>query len=490
VNRAWQETLGYSAEEAMSRDVLPEIYPDPAELARVREFIRCADGTWGDFPSRTRDGHVLDTTWIDIRVAGGPIIGLGQDVTERKKSEQALRQSEERLRQIAENIEEIFWIMDPATRRTLYVSPAFERIWGQTMQSMLDNPTSWADPVHPDDRDAAYVPDDDLYEQWEREYRLVTKEGNIRWTHTRGIPIRDVNGKVYRVVGITQDITQRKELEDQLRRHAQELNELVRERTERIRELERQRAEAEKAVATGRIAARIAHEINNPLAGIASAFALIKDSVLPNHAYFPYVAKVEREIDRISQITRQMYVVYRPETEPAQEISVDDVLRDVIGTLESLSTSRKVIVTRCDGPPDLKVTLPENALRQVLANIIRNAIEASPAGASVKISNYVSLETKERIVIAITDRGSGIDTAHRDQIFEPFFTTKNTMPAAGLGLGLSVANSLTLAMGGHIELETATSRGTTFRVVLPMTPAPAPAPVSAPASAPQTERTG
>jgi signal transduction histidine kinase len=319
--------------------------------------------------------------------------------------------------------------------------------------------------VHPEDRGIAFV--EDVASGWDKEFRLLRKDGSVRWVHSRALPLKDAQGNVYRVVGITQDITTRKEMADQLRRHAEELNELVRERTERIRELERQRAEAEKVVATGRIAARIAHEINNPLAGIASAFALIKDAVPASNEYFPYVEKVEREIERISQITRQMYVVYRPETEPARELSVDEILHDVIASLETLSRARRVTVNCCDGPAGLKVALPENALRQVLMNIIRNAIEASAEGASVDVANQIASDAPDRIVISIADHGTGIEPAHRDQIFEPFFTTKNTMPAAGLGLGLSVANSLTLAMGGHIEFDTQIGRGTTFRIVLP-----------------------
>ncbi|MBC8108080.1 MAG: PAS domain S-box protein [Anaerolineae bacterium] len=472
VNRAWQETLGYSAEDALARDVLSEMYPDPDVLKRVREFITRGDGTWGDFPSRTRDGRVLDTSWIDIRVEGGPIIGLGQDVTKRKRDEQLLRQSEERLRQIAENIEEIFWVMDPAERRTLYVSPAFERIWQQSAQELYDQPANWINSVHPDDRATAFV--QDVTEGWDKEFRLLRKDGSIRWLHSRAMPVRDIEGKVYRVVGITQDITERKELENQLRRHAQELNELVRERTERIRELERQRVEAEKVVATGRIAARIAHEINNPLAGIASAFALIKDAVPTDNKYHSYVARVEGEIERISQITRQMFVVYRPETEPAKTFCIGDTLREVVALLEPSAEARRVCVNCCGGTSEMQVTLPEHALRQVMLNIIRNAIEASPEDAKVEVSTSVASDANDRVVIAITDHGSGIEEAHRDQIFEPFFTTKSTMPSAGLGLGLSVANSLTLAMGGHIEFDTVVGQGvghgTTFRVVLPLQP--------------------
>ena len=103
-----------------------------------------------------------------------------------------------------------------------------------------------------------------------------------------------------------------------------------------------------------------------------------------------------------------------------------------------------------------------------MLNIIRNAIEASPDGASVDIATRAANDANDRVVIAVTDHGGGIELSHRDQIFEPFFTTKSTMPSAGLGLGLSVANSLTLAMGGHIEFDTVVGQGTTFRVVLPL----------------------
>jgi PAS domain S-box-containing protein len=466
VNRAWEQSFGYSAEEAYSRDLLPELYPDPAEVARVREFITLADGkTWGDFPTRTRDGHIVETTWINLRLDDGQIIGLGQDVTRRKRDEQALRSSEERFRQIAENIEEIFWVID-ASRRVLYINPAYERIWQQSVQSLYDDPGTWINPVHPEDREKAWS-DDPLC--WDREFRLLRGDGSIRWVHSRAIPVRDSDGNARFGVGICTDITARKEMEERLRRHAQELNELVRQRTERIRELERQRVESEKLVATGRMAARIAHEINNPLAGITSAFALIKDAVTPDHRYFSYVERVEKEIDRIGRITRQMFEVYRPETEAPATFDLNEAVADVAATLdpEAKAADVRLQLTKAGGGP-MTVTLPENAVRQVVYNILRNAVQASPRGQAVDVQLEArQAEPDGQVIICISDRGEGISPALRDRIFEPFFTTKSSRADAGLGLGLSVAHTAVLAMGGRVEFDSASGKGTTFRIELP-----------------------
>jgi PAS domain S-box-containing protein len=471
LNRAWEETFGYSAQEAYSRDLLPELYPDPAEVARVREFIRRADGkTWGDFPTRRRDGSIVETTWINLRLDDGQIIGLGQDVTQRKRDEQALRTSEERFRQIAENIEEIFWVMD-SSRKVLYINPAYERIWQQSVQSLYDDPGSWVNRVHPEDR-AKALSEDPLC--WEREFRLLRPDGSVRWVHSRAIPVRDADGNARIGVGICTDITSRKHMEEELRRHAEELNELVRQRTERIRELERQRVESEKLVATGRMAARIAHEINNPLAGITSAFALIKDAITPDHRYFSYVGRVDKEIDRISRITRQMFEVYRPETESPVTFELNQTVGEVTAMVEPEATAAGVRIRLSPAQTGLTtVTLPENAVRQVIYNILRNAVQASPAQETVDVKLDAPQSTQGdsagEVMVCITDRGPGIDPEQRDKIFEPFFTTKSDRPNAGLGLGLSVANTAVLAMGGRIEFDSTLGKGTSFRIVLPTT---------------------
>jgi len=231
----------------------------------------------------------------------------------------------------------------------------------------------------------------------------------------------------------------------------------------RIKKLERQQVESEKLAATGRMAARVAHEINNPLAGIKNSFQLIKDAVPEDYPYYHYVGRIEKEIDRIARIVRQMFNLYRQDQEASCEFLVNETISDVVALLEANARQRDVKVQLVSNPI-VAVTLPEGLLRQVLYNIIQNAIEASPDGQAVKVTTDVKDGLLE---ISVSDRGCGIQKELRSRIFEPFFSTKSAVPRAGLGLGLSVTKSMVDTMGGTLDFKSQVNRGTVFQIMLP-----------------------
>jgi PAS domain S-box-containing protein len=131
---------------------------------------------------------------------------------------EALQQSEERFRQLAETIREVFWMTDTCKNQILYVSPAYEEIWGRSCASLYASPRAWLDAIHPEDRDR--VVQAALHKQvlgeYDEEYRIVRPDGSVRWIHDRGFPVRDETGAVYRVVGVAEDITVRKNMERQV----------------------------------------------------------------------------------------------------------------------------------------------------------------------------------------------------------------------------------------------------------------------------------
>jgi two-component system sensor kinase FixL len=143
---------------------------------------------------------------------------LAAENAERKSAEEKLRTSELRFRQLAENIHEVFWMTNVEKTQMIYVSPAYEEVWGRTCQSLYTNPTTWMDAVHPEDR--ARVRKAALNRQatgaYNEEYRIVKPDGSIRWIHDRAFPIRDVSGKVYRIAGIAEDVTEHKRLEREI----------------------------------------------------------------------------------------------------------------------------------------------------------------------------------------------------------------------------------------------------------------------------------
>ncbi|ABK15982.1 PAS domain S-box protein [Syntrophobacter fumaroxidans] len=155
-----------------------------------------------------------------------------KELAELKGMEEALRESAGRYRQMAENIREVFWMADLQESRMLYISPAYEGVWGRTCDSLYANPTSWMEGIHPADRERV----DELLAQrasggYSVEYRVVRPDGSVRWVLDRGFPISDAAGTPYRIAGIAEDITDRKNVEAELHEYRDRLEDLVKERT-------------------------------------------------------------------------------------------------------------------------------------------------------------------------------------------------------------------------------------------------------------------
>jgi PAS domain S-box-containing protein len=139
--------------------------------------------------------------------------------SQRRHAEQILRESEERFRQLAENIHEVFWMTDPARNELMYVSPGYERIWGRTCQSLYENRLDWIESVHPEDRERVCqaIPNQNRTGAYNEVYRILRPDGSLRWILDRAFPIHNEQGQVYRIAGIAEDITARKEAEQALR---------------------------------------------------------------------------------------------------------------------------------------------------------------------------------------------------------------------------------------------------------------------------------
>jgi PAS domain S-box-containing protein len=146
----------------------------------------------------------------------------------RKDAERLLRESEERFRLITESIRDVFWMTDPAVTRIYYVSPAYEEVWGRTCESLYENPKSFLDAVHPDDRERLRHALEQLqHGVLNIEYRIVRPDGTVRWVHDRGFPVKDESGHLIRMTGTAMDITGKKEAEEALRHSRDQLRALM-----------------------------------------------------------------------------------------------------------------------------------------------------------------------------------------------------------------------------------------------------------------------
>jgi len=212
-----------------TRAWLDILHPDDRSLFRDKAIEASVTKLHTELEYRLRKG---DGEWIHVRQCMEPLEREGaasarfqwfntlQDVTAERRTEESLRDSESRFRQMAENIRDVFFLVDVESNRRLYVSPAYEQIWGRSLEGDYSDPNLWIESIHPDDRVAISenYKKGLLAGQFDYEYRIVRPDGSIRWIQSRGFPVRDEAGKLYRIAGISEDITDRKEAENRIRR--------------------------------------------------------------------------------------------------------------------------------------------------------------------------------------------------------------------------------------------------------------------------------
>jgi PAS domain S-box-containing protein len=357
---------------------------------------------------------------------------------EKLRAEIILRESEERFRQMAEHIEAVFWMTDPRKEQMLYISPAYETIWGRSCANLYASPQEWMEAVHPEDRDRikAAAKEKQVQGQYDEEFRIVRPDGEIRWIRDRAFPIRDHQGAVYRVAGVAHDITDRLALEIQLR-HSQRLE------------------------AVGQLAGGVAHELGSPLSVIGGKAQRILRREDVDADVRDRMTEIRRQVKRMEEIVNRLLEFGgRRGRRPYGRIGVEQIVREATAsvdqTLEMTGTDLEVD----GGDGDAEVVAEGARVTRAVANLLRNAVQASPGG---RVRLGWTADGGE-IRFVVEDDGPGIDPEARDHLFEPFFTTRS--PGEGAGLGLAVVHATAEDHGGRVEVGESPLGGASVTLVI------------------------
>jgi two-component system cell cycle sensor histidine kinase/response regulator CckA len=391
----------------------------------------------------------------DIRLLGELAADLAYGVgtlrtrREHQLAEEALVASGETLRQLTENVREVMWMVDVDNAQTLFVSPAFETIWGRSCADLYASPTLWRQSIHPEDQDRVAEARQRPPGEYDVEYRVVRPDGTIRWVHDRGFPIHDDNHRIYRVAGVAEDITDRKRIEEQFR-------------------------QAQKMEAIGQLAGGVAHDFNNILAAIMLQVDEAATRPTTTDEVRAFLSEIRQATDRAANLTRQLLQFSRQQVMQPRRLDLNAAVTDLAKMLQRIVREDVRIELRQPATP-LYTRCDAGMLDQILMNLAVNARDAMPGGGRLTIETSVlqisrddgprhdDLRPGPYVSLRVTDDGEGIAPEHLSRIFDPFFTTKSH----GTGLGLATVFGIVKQHRGSITATSAPGGGTSFQVLLP-----------------------
>ena len=377
--------------------------------------------------------------------------GLIQDVTERRRAEEALHKSEQKYRIIADFTYDWEEWLGP-DRNYIAVSPSCKRVTGYTPDDFIADPGLVTAIAHPSDR--AVVAEhyrkieNSVAEPQQLDFRIITKTGDERWISHRCQPVFSDDGEWLGRRASNHDITRRRKLTEELLK---------------AREME----------AVGILAGGIAHDFNNLITAILGNISSAKTRIKPGDAAFPLLTKAEEAGLRTRDLTQQLIVFSRRGTPVKTELSAGGMLKKISVT-ERTGNGIRLKYVIPEAP--LLIEADEGLLSLAIRNLIINAREAIGEKGLVTISadkvtvidkDEIEISRGDYVRISVRDTGIGIPAENIDRIFDPYFTTKAAGPQKGIGLGLAIAYSIVANHDGIITAESETGKGTAVYVYLP-----------------------
>ncbi|MBD2301533.1 PAS domain S-box protein [Nostoc sp. FACHB-190] len=460
VNPAYEQMTGYSADEVigtsfglfqradMEQSVLQELHT-AMQVGRpytvVERNCRKNGSLWWN---ELNISPVYDTDGILTHY-----IGIQTDITERKQTETALLVSQQRLQYLLSSSPAVIYTSKAAANfGPTFVSNNISSITGYQPQDFTEDPNFWSNHIHPEDVKHVFAEFNKILQQehYSLEYRFLHKNGTYRWVSDQGKLVRDDAGNPVEMVGYLADITQRKQLEQELRvalEKEKELNELK-----------------------SRFVSMTSHEFRTPLSTILSSAELLEHyrHKWTEEKQITHLHRIQAAVNRINEMLNDVLVIGKAE---AGKLEYTPTTFDLVAYCHhiieeaQLNQNNRCLIAFTSQYPAISCCMDEKLLGHILNNLLSNAIKYSPERSTVKLNITC---TNAQVILEIQDQGIGIPPEDLPHLFESFHRAKNVGNILGTGLGLAIVKKCVDIHQGQIAVTSSLGVGTTFTVSLPL----------------------
>ena len=460
VNRHWEQVLGWSFAEIKDRDIMAEFYPQPEYRQYVLECIQAETENWYDFKTKVRDGRTIDTSWANVRLSDGRLIGIGQDITDRKRAEAELKELNETLEaQVAQRTAELetffdtlpdrIYVVERDNMRLSFVNHPLAEFSGFDSRQQMQGKTIFE--CYPSELAERFRGENlQVFESGRTlhyQETFVRAGGNV-YCDTFKIPLRNLDGEVYALIGTARDITELVETKQAL--------------SERTEQLETANQELES------FSYSVSHDLRAPLRHISGFVNALKQRLQATEAIHDpkivhYIEVIEDSSQKISLLIDGLLALSRVSRTELIQIPID--LSHLVQTAIKLTKLRSVAEPG-ETPESVEFTIGDlpmvtgdpTLLQQVLSNLISNAVkftrDRTPA--------TIVIDALPDGTIFVKDNGVGFPMEYADRLFGAFQRLHSQREFEGTGIGLAIVWRIIHRHGGRIWAESLPNQGATF----------------------------